>query len=322
MKKKVVILTDVAENVSTLTDDERDTWREVAAVYTSLVNNGHAVEIVPFTVAFEALDRRVRSAAPDIVVNLVENSTLIVLAPLFLEIYGYRFTGAGSAATHYTNDKLLFHKLFYRYFRHENVSMPEVVRRINDAARFRAGRYIIKAKDLHASIGLDGSSVLDAGTYEELSAAIAQKSVHMGSEFFAQEFIDGRECNIAFLNGEILPPAEIQFRGFAENQPRIVGYEAKWDDTRPEYHNTVRVFIDPQKEGALIDILKKTTKQVLDMCGVTTYARVDYRVVGMTPYVLEVNTNPCISPDAGFAAAAERAGYTYDEMIMQIIQGG
>ena len=51
------------------------------------------------------------------------------------------------------------------------------------------------------------------------------------------------------------------------------------------------------------------------MFGLGGYARVDFRVDKEgNPWVLEINANPCISPDSGFVAAADRAGIDYSEI--------
>ena len=51
------------------------------------------------------------------------------------------------------------------------------------------------------------------------------------------------------------------------------------------------------------------------------YGRVDFRVDSRERvYVLEVNANPCLSPDAGFAAAAAQAMMSYPELISSIIE--
>jgi D-alanine-D-alanine ligase len=50
------------------------------------------------------------------------------------------------------------------------------------------------------------------------------------------------------------------------------------------------------------------------------YTRVDIRIDSNgQPSVLEINPNPCLSPDAGFIAAANEAGMNYDDIITRII---
>ena len=51
------------------------------------------------------------------------------------------------------------------------------------------------------------------------------------------------------------------------------------------------------------------------------YARVDFRVDRTgAPFILEVNMNPCLGRDAGFAASAAHAGLSYEALIARIIE--
>jgi len=96
---------------------------------------------------------------------------------------------------------------------------------------------------------------------------------------------------------------------------RIVGYRAKWDPAAFEYAHTPRTFEFPPTDAPLIDRLREIALRCWKIFGLTGYARVDFRIgPDLRPYVLEINDNPCISPDAGFAASVERAGITPMQM--------
>ena len=57
-------------------------------------------------------------------------------------------------------------------------------------------------------------------------------------------------------------------------------------------------------------------RELLEAVRLSGYARVDFRVDGDgQPWILEVNANPCLSPDAGFAAAVSRPASAYDDAV-------
>ena len=111
----------------------------------------------------------------------------------------------------------------------------------------------------------------------------------------------------------VLPVAEMEFVEFPSTKPAIVGYAAKWDADSFEYRNTVRSF---GVEAALAVRAERLALACWELFALDGYARVDFRVDGSgLPFVLEVNANPCLSPDAGFAAALAQAGIGYAEAI-------
>ena len=58
-----------------------------------------------------------------------------------------------------------------------------------------------------------------------------------------------------------------------------------------------------------------------EACGLEGYGRVDMRLDETgSPFILEVNANPCLSADAGFMAAAGRAGLTAGDVVARILE--
>ncbi|HJR55466.1 MAG TPA: hypothetical protein VJ798_02715, partial [Rhizomicrobium sp.] len=67
--------------------------------------------------------------------------------------------------------------------------------------------------------------------------------------------------------------------------------------------------------------LREACERVWRLFELTGFARVDFRIdEAGTPLILEINANPCISPDAGFAAAAAEAGLGYDAVIEALVR--
>jgi D-alanine-D-alanine ligase len=100
-----------------------------------------------------------------------------------------------------------------------------------------------------------------------------------------------------------------------------VDYRAKWDETSSAWGNTPRTFDFGESDRELLERLEQAALRCWEQFNLRGYARVDFRVdAAGTPWVLEVNTNPCLSPDAGFAAALDRAGIPFDEAVRRILE--
>ena len=91
--------------------------------------------------------------------------------------------------------------------------------------------YIVKAALEDGSIGLDDGCVVRGPDVKTRAAACA---IRFGGRWFAEEYVEGREFNLALLGNtrafRILPMAEMTFADWPAGKPRIVGYGAKWDE--------------------------------------------------------------------------------------------
>jgi D-alanine-D-alanine ligase len=180
----------------------------------------------------------------------------------------------------------------------------------------------VKSAWEHASIGIDDGSVTNDPT--SASSLLRKRRRRHGGEWFVEAYVEGREFNLSLLAGlqgvELLPPAEMCFVDYPPGKPRIVNYAAKWDAASFEFHATRRRFDFTPCDAALLGRLEATALACWRLFDLAGYARVDCRVEASgRVQVLEVNINPCLSPDAGFAAAAARAGLDQTAIMGRIL---
>jgi D-alanine-D-alanine ligase len=311
MSKRAAILHDAHAALGP--PDQSDTLVEAGAIAAALRGLGFEPEIVATGLDLESLESTLGDLAPAVVVNLVESlegrGRLLHLVPALLESLGLPFTGCSAAALALTSDKPLAKRLLAS----AGVPTPATF-----SPGTRTGRWIVKSIWEHASLGLDDGAIVRA---EDAAQTIERRRATLGGDWFAEEFVPGRELNVALLaerNGaRALPVAEIRFDAFPADKPRIVGYAAKWDLESFEYRNTPRSFtVEPE----LAERLRRIALDCWALFRLDGYARVDFRVdESGRPWVLEVNANPCLSPDAGFAAALAEAGLGYEAAVERLI---
>jgi len=180
------------------------------------------------------------------------------------------------------------------------------------------GPYIVKPVETDASEGIDKNSIIP-GPGKALRQAVQRIHDQMAQPALIEQFIDGRELNISVISRkgelEVLPLAEIDFSAFEAGRPRIVGYEAKWLENSFEYHHTPRIIPAPLPKR-VADRVRELAAASCRALSCFEYCRVDFRLdQANQPYVLEINANPDISPDAGFAAAIQAAGMSYQAFV-------
>jgi ribosomal protein S18 acetylase RimI-like enzyme len=144
----------------------------------------------------------------------------------------------------------------------------------------------------------------------------------MGQAALAEQYIDGRELNVSLMQrGQeltVLPLAEIDLSALPAGA-KIVDYAAKWLSESDAFRQTPRVF--PKLPAALRAKVVAAAKAAYRALGCRDYARVDFRLDGRgRPFVLEVNTNPDISPDAGFAAALAEGEVSFDQFVRAVVE--
>lgn len=321
MKKALIIHSPLEEDAPA---DELDVLQQVELFRKGLQALGFTVGIIPFPYDITHLEEIVKDVNPDFIVNLVEtlfaDGRLVHTGPFLFEHFKLPYTGNSAHSLYLSSHKILSKE----YMRIHGIKTPEflIYDMISENENLTLKRpFLVKSLWEHASYGLDENTQLLFHTREELLERMRKEK--NPRDFFCEEYIHGREFNLSLLAGkdgpEVLPPAEIKFN-FPSEKARILGYKAKWEEDSFEYKNTVRTFQFTKNDMSLISKLRDISLLCWKVFGLNGYARVDFRVdEKQNIYVLEINANPCISPDSGFVAAARQSGIYSREIIRRIV---
>jgi len=306
--------------------DVLDVITQVEAVQNALNELGHISTSQSIPKDLNELEKQLIIKSPSLIVNLVESidgyGKFAYKFPELLEKLNIPFTGTKSRAMLTTTDKILSKSIL----RNNGILTPKEITLQNSSENEKCepGTYILKPVCEDASIGVEEDSVVFIVDRKDFLQKEKAMSAKVSTDWFAESYIDGREWNVGILgtenNFEVLPPAEIRFVNYDKGKPKVLGYKAKWMTDSFEYINTTRHFDFSPNDADLISQLELIAKRCWTIFDLTGYARVDFRVDSKgVPYVLEINANPCISPDAGLVAAASQKGINYIALVKIIL---
>jgi D-alanine-D-alanine ligase len=263
---------------------------------------------------------KLRESKPDLLFNLCESMEGDARnEPTFaglLDLFRIPYTGAdllGLASClhkHRTKEILIARGINTPAFR----TLTTVVDPSLDALDYP---WFLKLAHEDASVGITEANLVRSA--DSLRARAKEMIDQYNQPVIAERYIEGREINVTLIgNGgdlQMLPLHEIDFSAMPKERPRIVSYAAKWDESHVDYVGTKPVPLRDASPKLVADV-EAIARAAYVALGLRDYGRVDLRVDAQgAPWVIDVNPNCDISPDAGVARAAKVAGMTYAQLI-------
>ncbi len=289
----------------------------VEAIEKALVSEGNQVVRIPVQLDGRWIER-MRRGKFDLAFNMCEGiDGIAVLEPAVisvLELFGIPYTGGSSYTTALCLRKHVVNSLL------ERIGLP--VPRFTTVRR--GGRLatvgfpaIVKPAAEDASIGVEQRSVVRNS--RALHARV-EAMLECWDEVLVQRYVDGREVNVGIVGSHVLPLAEIDFGAMPRGHWRIITYRSKWDTGSEEDLGAV-----PRCPAQLPAKVAREVQRVAVAAWRAVqgegYGRVDLRIdANGQPWILEVNANPDIAPDAGLARMAKVAGIEYAPLIRNICE--
>jgi D-alanine-D-alanine ligase len=325
---KVALLYNLLERLQK--GEERDMLaedgiiEEIGAVENAIRSLGHECSVMAIRDDILSVVYWLKEIRPDLVFNLCEsvygNSCWEMNIPALLDLFRIPYTGSAPLTLGLCQDKGKVKDILLS----QGILTPRYKIFDRQVDHIKGNIFPIIVKPLHedGSLGISKESVvLDD---ETLSRQIRYVIDKYHQPALVEEFIDGRELNVSLIetNGKVgdHPISEIDYSEVPEGIPKICGYEAKWVAESPEYQKTKPICPAPL-EWVMKKRVEHIAIKVFKLFGCRDYARVDMRIDRNGKiYVLEVNPNPDISPQAGMTRAIKVQGMTYTEFIGNLLE--
>lgn len=175
---------------------------------------------------------------------------------------------------------------------------------ISDVVRRLDMPVFVKPAELGSSVG-----VAKATSEAELMTAI-EGALAYGAKAIVEEFVDGREIEVAVLGGRASVPGEIVIN------TDWYDYESKYNDESSQFVAPAR--LTPPQSSAVRELAERAYAAL----GCKGLARVDFffEERGRGFVINEVNTMPGFTPISGFPTMWQASGMTYGELCDELVQ--
>lgn len=289
--------------------------KETAESIAEVLKKNYQVEIVPCGKDIFSFISQLKAISPHAIFNLCEafadkSAGEMFIASLY-ELLGIPYTGSPPLTIGICLNKVLTKKLLVS---HGLPTPPWFLKNEIEKIDDEMFPLILKPISEDGSFGIFKENIIFEK--KELKEKVEKITSITKVPMFLEKFIDGRELNVSFLGNEPICIGEIEFKIY----PKILTYDGKWRNGSEDDRGTIPKYPADLREEEKDKILK-IAREVFEIFGLRDYGRIDMRMDERGDlYVIDVNPNPDLSIDAGFARALKVKGLTYEEGIKEILQ--
>jgi len=228
-----------------------------------------------------------------------------------LELTGIPYVGSGVLASALGMNKMMFRKfldaLNIKYPRFTVVNKNTSINIKGIKRNLGKLPYFVKPNSQGSSVG---SSI--ARTENDLRTAI-MSAFEYDEIVLLDEYIRGKEVTCAVIGRgdklEALPLVEIL------PEKEFFDFESKYTSKK-----TIEI-VPARLSQKLTKEVQEISKKIFREIGAKGMARIDFILKdGRTPFVLEINTIPGLTPMSLMPKAAKAAGYSYEDFIDKIVR--
>ena len=172
----------------------------------------------------------------------------------------------------------------------------------DDVIKKLGSSLVLKPRDSGSSYGL---SIIE----NRSSMGVALSKINSGN-WLVERRLKGRELTIGLLGGKALEVVEIKY------SKECYDYDTKYLSDSTEY------LCPAELPKEITKRIKSEAEAIYRSCGCRDFARIDFILEGETPYFLEVNTIPGMTPQSLLPKSALAKGIDFNTLIETMLSFG
>ena len=172
----------------------------------------------------------------------------------------------------------------------------------DDVIKKLGSSLVLKPRDSGSSYGL---SIIE----NRSSMGVALSKINAGN-WLVERRLKGRELTIGLLGGKALEVVEIKY------SKECYDYDTKYLSDSTEY------LCPAELPNEITKRIKSEAEAIYTSCGCRDFARIDFILEGETPYFLEVNTIPGMTPQSLLPKSALAKSIDFNTLIEKMLSFG